>query len=195
MALRLQDCCMGWEVLGLGFPLPPSQAPAPITWSLSLPFSLYIFPAAVVPHMEPAWAVGQLSGMTGHIHLPSGHCQGEVALHPTHGHREQQGLAVTYLMGEVSKLLGRTSLYPSAPPSRRNGCIVSAGGGTVCFGGLWWIVRGFLLTFSCPLPVLRMGKVEPGATLSNLETGIKEQLAGRPPWIKTEKPCQRSSCL
>lgn len=32
--------------------------------------------------------------------------------------------------------------------------------------------------------MLWMGKVEQGATFSNLETGIKEQLAGQPPWIK-----------
>lgn len=32
--------------------------------------------------------------------------------------------------------------------------------------------------------MLWMGKVEQGATFSNLEMGIKEQLAGQPPWIK-----------
>lgn len=44
--------------------------------------------------------------------------------------------------------------------------------------------RLVFLPFSCPLLMLWMGKVEQGATFSNLEMGIKEQLAGQPPWIK-----------
>lgn len=175
MALRLQDCSMSWEVLGLGFPLPPSfpplQPPSSYNLKPSLPFSLQVrgkCPVLLLSFtvlMAPAWLWDSCLRWPATSTSPLDTAKGRWPFIPqmSDGHHEQQGLAVSHLVGEVSKLLGRTCLYPSAPPRLRSGCMYVQVGArlalAVCGESCEAACRLAFLPLSCPLLVLRMGKV------------------------------------
>lgn len=120
--------------------------------------------AAAVPHCAGGTSLGCGTAVWDDQPHPPPLCQGEVALHPTdEWWSSWTARAVSHLVGEVSKLLGRTCLYPSALPRLRSGCMYLQVGAQFALAvsdeSHNVSCRLVFLPLSCPLLVLQMGKV------------------------------------
>lgn len=164
-ALRLQDCHMGWEVLGLGFPLPPSFPPSqPISQHAQPPSSSNLkplFPLFPVPkrEMPSAAPVPRCADGTS---LGCGRAAWNDRPHPPpcwtllrgggpSSHRwvvvimTSRGWWSANSWGGLKAFRKDVSLSLCYFQAQKRLCVFT-GGGTVCFCCLWWIVQGFMQT-------------------------------------------------